>query len=103
MEMLKLFAVALGIGLLPLQTNATAQAACAPRDQIVQELATKYGERQVVLGLAADGHVMELFAGATNEWTLVATRPDGLSCIVVVGTHLTFVPALPASKPADPA
>lgn len=101
--MMKYLAAAISLALLPVQALANGQGACAPRDQIVRELAASYGEQQVVLGLAADGHVMELFASPTREWTLVATRPDGLSCIVVVGTHLIFAPANPASKPADPA
>lgn len=101
--MFRYLIAALGFGLLPMHAIGGTQAACAPRDQIIQELASRFGERQVVLGLAADGHLMELFAGPTNEWTLVATRPDGTSCIVVVGTHLTLVPGAPATKPANPA
>lgn len=83
--------------------QATAQSACAPRDYLVQELARKYAEQQVAIGLAAGGHVMEIFASAAEEWTLVATRPDGVSCIVATGTHLSLVEVLPVPPSADPA
>ena len=82
---------------------ARAQSACAPRASLVQDLAVKYAEQQVAMGLAAGGQVMEIFANAAQEWTLIATRPDGVSCIVATGTHLSLVPALPDSPPADPA
>ncbi len=101
--MLKLSSAALCAALVSLPLIANAQTACAPRQQVVSELQAQYGERQVLLGLAADGHVMELFASPAMEWTLVATRPDGLSCIVVAGSHLSFVSSPPVSKPADPA
>ena len=101
--MSKTLFAALAFGLMPLQALANAQGACAPREQIVGQLTTKYGERQVVLGLAANGHVMELFASPAHDWTLVATRPNGMSCIVVTGAHLSFVPVASVSKPADPA
>jgi hypothetical protein len=83
--------------------SASAQSACGLRDSLVQELAGKYAEQQVAIGLAAGGHVMEIFANAAQEWTLIATRPDGVSCIVATGTHLSLVRALPAPSSADPA
>ena len=101
--MLKRIFVALSLCLLTLAGPAKGQGACAPREQIIQELAVNFNERQVALGLAADGHVLELFAGPGKEWTLIATRPDGLSCIVVAGTHLSIIPVAPATKPPDPA
>jgi hypothetical protein len=89
--------------LLPPAAPASAQEACAPRGYVVQELAEKFGERQVAIGLATGGQVMEIFASPTQEWTLVATYPDGTSCVVAAGTHLTLAPAQPVSPPRDPA
>lgn len=99
--MLKLLATAAAAALV--STAAAAQNAepCAPRDQIVRELADNYREQRLALGLGADGHVLELFVGPTRDWTLLATRPDGISCIVVFGSFLEMMPL--SSGPADPA
>lgn len=101
--MLKNIILAAGLVAFPLTAAANGQPACVPRDYLVQELARKYAEQQVAVGLAAGGQVMEIFANSALEWTLVATRPDGVSCIVATGTHLSLDPAPPVSSPADPA
>lgn len=100
--MLKQAAMAIVLAVLPLAAAANGPAACGPRLHLVQQLANKYGERQVAMGLAANGQVMELFASADQEWTLVASRPDGISCIVAAGAHLTFVPLEPAPSTGSP-
>ena len=65
---------------------AAAQQVCAPRDQIVQRLAEKYGETRKGYGLQSASLVVELYASdETGTWTLIATRPDGTSCAMAVG------------------
>ncbi len=92
-----------GLAWLPAAAIANGESACAPRAHIVLELAEKYRERQVAIGLAESGQLMELYAGPTNDWTLLATRPDGVSCIMGVGSHLGLVPEAPVAPPRDPA
>ncbi len=62
------------------------QAACAPRAELIAELATRYGETRQGAGLQDDTLVMEIYASAeSGSWTVVYTRPDGLSCAVASG------------------
>jgi hypothetical protein len=66
--------------------SAAAQSVCAPRDQIVQRLAEKYGETRKGYGLQNAKVIVELYASEeTGTWTLIATRSDGMSCAMAVG------------------
>lgn len=101
--MLKLLATAAAAALVSTAAAAQNPAPCAPREQVVRELADTYREQRLAIGLSADGHVLELFVGPTRDWTLLATRPDGISCIVVFGSFLETTLPAPAPAPADPA
>lgn len=61
------------------------QAPCANRTQVTEHLHQLYGERRVGHGLAANGLVIELFAGPSGTFTLFATTPKGSSCLIVSG------------------
>jgi hypothetical protein len=76
---------------------------CAPRPQVVQELDEIFHESQVAVGLTANGEMLELFASPTRSWTLLATRPDGITCVVVFGSGLETMPIATRTAPADPA
>ena len=63
-----------------------AQNACAPRDQVVERLATKYGESRQSIGLGANNAVIEVFASLeTGSWTITATTVDGTTCLIASG------------------
>ncbi|MCA8929510.1 MAG: hypothetical protein KDC18_15710 [Alphaproteobacteria bacterium] len=82
--------------------TATVTVPCGPRPEVVAQLAGRHDERQVAFGLARSGQVMELWAGPAGGWTLLATLPSGLTCLVAVGERLDVRPP-PAAPPADPA
>ena len=66
--------------------SATAQAVCAPRELIVKRLNETYGETRKGYGLQNAQLIVELYASdETGTWTLIATRPDGVSCAMAVG------------------
>src|SRR5919106_1689369 len=59
-----------------------------PTAEITKQLEQRYAEAPVSLGLSSAGRLVQVFStedGAT--WTLVLTRPDGLSCIVATGKY----------------
>lgn len=59
---------------------------CAPRDQVVDLLAKKYGESRQGMGVADNNAVMEVFASdATGTWTITVSSPDGMMCLVASG------------------
>jgi len=78
-----------------------AQPPCGPRPALVEQLNARHGEHQTAFGLARGGQVMELWSGPNGSWTLLATLPTGVSCIVAVGGQLQLLP--PPAAPADPA
>jgi hypothetical protein len=66
-------------------TPTVAQGQCAPRTSVVETLASGYGEARSGIGIAANGMVVELFTAPTGTWTLVYTRPDGMTCAIASG------------------
>lgn len=64
----------------------TAAPQCAPRPQVLEILADRFGEGRRAMGLAADGSVMEVFAAPSGTWSLTVTLPDGRTCLVASGS-----------------
>ena len=47
---------------------------CAPREMVVDRLASKYGETRQSMGLGANNAVVEVFASDTSgSWTIIVT------------------------------
>jgi hypothetical protein len=84
----KLYLMSFGFGAMILAANdVSAQTRnCADHAQIVERLATSYGESRQSVGLSSDNAMVEIFASAeTGSWTIVVTRPDGPSCLIAAG------------------
>jgi hypothetical protein len=64
---------------------AGAQSVCGRRADIVKRLNTGFEEQRRAAGLAADGNLVEVFASKSGSWTIIFTRPGGLTCLVAVG------------------
>ncbi len=83
----------LAAGGLPLGSGpASAQgapAACGARDGLLSQLARKYGEVPVAIGVTggvAGGALVELLTDKDGlTWTLILTTPQGLSCLIASG------------------
>ena len=91
----------IGLGLMALaaqQVSAEGGRNCAPRQSVIEQLASGYGETRQSIGLGADGIVVEVFAStATGTWTITATLPNGLTCMVASGESFeSLTEALPA-------
>ncbi len=61
------------------------QVPCADRKVAVEHLAREYQEAQTAYGMTNRGHMMELFTSKNGDWTLVVSRPDGVSCLIAAG------------------
>jgi hypothetical protein len=71
---------------LALPLTAAAEPACGRHADVLRELADRYKETPIALGLASNGNLLEVFSsdsGAT--WTIIVTSPDGTSCLVAAG------------------
>jgi hypothetical protein len=71
---------------------------CAPREMVVERLASKYGEVRQSMGLGANNVVIEVFASEkSGTWTITVTSVSGLTCLVASGQAFeAMVEALPA-------
>ncbi|MEM8542282.1 MAG: hypothetical protein AAGF25_15115 [Pseudomonadota bacterium] len=71
---------------------------CAPRDMVVERLASKYGESRQSMGLGANNAVVEVFASEeTGTWTITVTSTEGVTCLVASGqAYETLAEVLPA-------
>ena len=66
---------------------AQAQMMCGPRGEVVANLEKGYAEHPVSMGLASNGAVIEVFASEAGTFTIVMTKPNGLSCLVAAGNN----------------
>jgi hypothetical protein len=78
--------------------TASAQA-CAAFDTMSKQLEQRYAEVPVAAGLAQTGKLLQVFAAKDGStWTVILTRPDGLSCIVAAGRHWQMTVPKPGSE-----
>jgi hypothetical protein len=58
---------------------------CGKRTDVVKMLRDTFGETAIAHGLADTGAVAEIFISSKGTWTIVATAPDGTTCMVGSG------------------
>jgi hypothetical protein len=59
---------------------------CAARDEVVRKLEERFGETLRSVGLQQDENVVEVYSSErTGSWTILMTRPDGMSCLLAAG------------------
>lgn len=76
-------------------SGAQAQGPCLPHEDAVSKLAQSYGEQKVGLGMGPNGGmVYELYVGESGSWTILVTRPNGVSCIAASGDNWMTTPML---------
>lgn len=79
----------IGLGLMTLaaqQVAAQQNRNCAPREAVIERLASGYGETRQSIGLGSQGAVVEIFASTeTGSWTITVTTPNGTTCLVASG------------------
>ncbi|MEM1386855.1 MAG: hypothetical protein AAF748_12950 [Pseudomonadota bacterium] len=84
--------IVLGVSILGMTAMASPVLAqfsqCAPREKMVETLASKYGEVLAAGGLRGEKHVVEIWAAPdTGSWTAIVTTAQGISCVMASGTH----------------
>lgn len=65
--------------------DAIGQTMCGQRGTVVGSLEKNYSEVPVSMGLAVNGSVIEVLASPSGSFTIIMTRPSGLSCIMAAG------------------
>lgn len=74
-----------------------AQPLCGKRAEFVSQLKTRYAEKPVSVGLASNGVMIEVFASRTGSFTILVTRPEGVSCMVTSGDNWQDLPTQKAT------
>lgn len=78
---------------------------CANREDVIAKLQDSYGEHLAFRGLQKSRGaqtILEVWVSTeTGSFTVLQTRPDGISCIVSAGTHFfeAKAPEVPAGDP----
>jgi hypothetical protein len=69
---------------------AASPAICDRRDALVEYLAANHGERRAAAGIDGAGLLVEVFVGDGGSWSILLTRPNGMSCMVAAGQGWEF-------------
>jgi hypothetical protein len=64
---------------------ASAVTACAEYRDLTHVLDGKYQEKLSAYGLSKQKNKVEIYVSKSGTFTILATRADGLSCILAVG------------------
>jgi hypothetical protein len=65
---------------------------CGKRTDVVHMLRENFGEGPIAPGLAHTGAVAEIFISAQGNWAIIATSPNGMSCMI--GSGQAWQPAV---------
>ena len=66
---------------------AQAQLMCGPHADVTGKLSALYDERQTAIGMARNGQLLEIFVADDGTWTILLSRPDGVTCLMISGDH----------------
>jgi len=58
---------------------------CLPREDLASQLADRYREAPVAMGLVSQAIVMEVYRSESGTWTIVMNLTNGTSCMVASG------------------
>lgn len=102
--MLRLHRFALAVGLTStfvaaFAAHALANPLCGDRTGLIRALSDRYHEAPTSMGLSSDGSVIEVLASETGSWTILMTRPDGLTCMMASGEGWEILPPRMAEGP----
>jgi len=85
------FATALLLGVVAAGSAARADqapTACGPHTDVIKALGDKFHEKQSATALTSAGTLLEVLTASDGAtWTIIVSRPDGLSCVVAAGQN----------------
>jgi hypothetical protein len=69
------------------KSEQTPQAICDERVKVIFALEKMYAEAPVSMGLTNTGSMIEVFKSSKGSWSIVATQPSGMTCLITAGEH----------------
>ncbi|MDP6708177.1 MAG: hypothetical protein QF893_17670 [Alphaproteobacteria bacterium] len=79
---------------LVLATPSLAQSICGERSRFLDQLSERYGENPAAIGLVSNGSLLEVLTSKQGSWTIIVTKPSGVSCVLASGESWESVPTL---------
>ncbi len=70
---------------IPFIPAASAQSVCGTHQLVAEKLKQSYDEQLTGAGLSHNGGMIEVYSSPDGTWTIVLTRPDGISCLMASG------------------
>jgi hypothetical protein len=67
------------------QRMPNGQQVCAPRAALVEKLKSEFNEEPQAIGVTHSGGLFEILSSDSGTWTVLATGPNGVSCLVLSG------------------
>ena len=97
------YLLSFGIGAMILAaSHAQSAPACGAHAAIIAQLEAQYGEDRQAMGLGANNMVFEVYASEeSGSWTITATRPDGMTCLMATGQAFQLEPAIAQEPDQD--
>lgn len=88
-RLLGMLAIALAF-LASTSTTTVAQMLCVDRVDMLDRLASDYGEQLIEVKMMEGRGLLEVLASPRKgTWTLLLTKPDGISCVLATGRGLS--------------
>lgn len=79
---------------------AAAATACGERTSLLAQLDAKFAEKPQIIGLSADGGVLEILASTGGSWTILITYPKRPTCVIATGQAFENIGLITAGQPA---
>lgn len=67
---------------------------CANHDKLAKQLGDGYKEKLKAIGVVGKKAIVEVFVADSGSFTILVTRPNGLSCVLAAGHSWDNVPAM---------
>ncbi|MDH3475836.1 MAG: hypothetical protein OEM59_19325 [Rhodospirillales bacterium] len=81
-----ILAAAAGAALFAAPAAAAAAEQCSEHGKVLGQFAKTYKEAPVAAGLTRDGRLLQvLSSGDDGTWTIVLSKPDGVTCVIMAG------------------
>ena len=84
-------AIAAAVAMMVVATPSMAQSVCGKHADIVKRLNSGYAEHRSSAGIAANGNLVEVFASKKGNWTIIFTKPGGMTCLMAVGENWRII------------
>ena len=96
------FVAAFVFALLLFPSLAHSQPPCNTRDSILADLASRYQEAPIAMGVTSSGGLIEVLSdGKGGTWSIIVSGPDGIACLIASGDGWRAVKFDPSNSGPD--